>query len=85
MSITTVSSRAFNRNVHQAKQATDVGRVFITERGVPAYVLLRYDDYRRLVGQGPNILELLDCPGVGDVEFETPRLGAGIFRPADLG
>jgi len=32
----------------------------------------------------PTIRELLDLPGVEDIEFDPPRLGDGIFRPADL-
>ena len=57
----------------------------ITDRGEPAYVLLRHDDYRRMVGRGPTIRELLDQPGLEQIEFDPPRLGAGIFRRADLG
>jgi hypothetical protein len=45
---------------------------------------MRHDTYRQLLGEGPTIRELLDCPGIEDIEFEIPRLGEGIFRPADL-
>jgi prevent-host-death family protein len=68
-----------------AKRAADKGPVVITDGGEPAYVLLRHDDYRRLVGRGPSIRDLLDQPDVEQIEFDPPRLGAGIFRPADLG
>jgi hypothetical protein len=27
---------------------------------------------------------LLEQPGVEDIDFDPPRLGTGIFRPADL-
>ena len=60
------------------------GPVIISDRGRPAYVLLRHDAYRRLTGSGPNIRELLDQPGVEDIEFEPPRLGGDVFRPAEF-
>jgi prevent-host-death family protein len=84
MTVTTLSSREFNQDVSRAKRAADEGPVVITDRGEPAYVLLRHDAYRRLMGDGPTIRELLDQPGVEDIEFDPPRLGTGIFRPTDL-
>lgn len=84
MIITRLSSRDFNQDVSRAKRAADQGPVIITDRGEPAYVLLRHDAYRRLLSGGPSIRKLLDLPGVEDIEFEPPRLGGGIFRPADL-
>ena len=84
MTTTTLSSREFNQDVSRAKRAADMGPVIITDRGDPAYVLLRHDLYRRLVSGGPTIRELLDQPGVEDIDFDPPRLGTGIFRPADL-
>jgi prevent-host-death family protein len=84
MTITRLSSRDFNQDVSRAKRAADEGPVIITDRGEPAYVLLRHDAYRRLLSGGPTIRRLLDLPGVEDIEFEPPRLGSGIFRPADL-
>lgn len=84
MTVTTISSREFNQDVSRAKRAADEGPVIITDRGEPAYVLLRHDAYRRLTEGNPNILDLLAEPGVEDIEFDPPRLGGGIFRPADL-
>jgi prevent-host-death family protein len=81
MIVTTISSREFNQDV---RRAADSGPVIITDRGEPAYVLLRHDVYLRLAGDAPTIRELLDHPGVEDIEFDPPRLGEGIFRPADL-
>ena len=84
MTITRLSSRDFNQDVSRAKRAADEGPVIITDRGEPAYVLMRHDAYRRLLSGGPTIRKLLELPGVEDIEFELPRLGGGIFRPADL-
>ena len=84
MAITILSSREFNQDVSRAKRAADEGTVIITDRGAPAYVLMRHDSYRRLTGGGPSMLELLAAPELEDFEFDPPRLGGGLFRPADL-
>ena len=85
MTTTTLSSREFNQDVSRAKRAAALGPVVITDRGEPAYVLLRHDAYRRLAGASPGILELLDQPGLEDVEFDPPRMMGGILRVPDLG
>jgi hypothetical protein len=84
MGVTKISSREFNQDVSRAKRAADEGPVIITDRGEPSYVLLRHDTYRQLLGKEPTIRELLDCPGVENIEFQAPRFGEGIFQPADL-
>ncbi|HEV8015150.1 MAG TPA: type II toxin-antitoxin system Phd/YefM family antitoxin [Stellaceae bacterium] len=83
MPVTTISSREFNQDVSRAKRAAERGPVIITDRGEPAYVLLRHDAYRRLASNGPGIRELLDMPGAEEIDFDPPRLG-GILRPIDL-
>lgn len=85
MAIATFSSREFNRDVTRAKKAARAGPVFITDRGRPAHVLLTIEEYRRLTGDQPNLVDLLAMPGAADVEFEPPRLGGSLFRPAELG
>lgn len=85
MTITTMSSRAFNQDVGQAKRAADAGPVVITDRGRPAYVLLRHEAYRQLTGERPSIRQLLDQPDGEDIEFDPPRLSGGLFRAPDLG
>ena len=84
MALTTISSREFDQGVSRARRAADNGTVIIVDRGEPAYVLLSHDEYPCLAGGGPSILELLDCSGVEDIEFEPPQLGQGVFLPADL-
>ncbi len=84
MTATILSGRKFNQDVSGAKRAANNGPVIITDRGEPAYVLLRHEDYRRLVGGGPTIRDMLDQPGMEDIDFEPIRLGSGIMRPADL-
>jgi hypothetical protein len=58
--------------------------VFITHRGRTSHVLMSLRDYEQLAGKPKTILELLYMPGVGDFDFEPPRLGDEFIRPADF-
>lgn len=68
--MTRISSREFDRDVRRAKREADRAPVIITERGKPAYVLMRHDTYRRLTERQPSIIELLD-PGNGGHRFQS--------------
>ena len=80
MAIHTYSSRAFARDVGAAKRAAAAGPVFITDRGRPAFALLKIEDYYRLAGQQEaSLLDLMDAiPGGTGIEFEPPRLSVEI-------
>lgn len=84
MTVTTLTSREFNQDTSRAKKAAAEGPVFITDRGRPAHVLLTIEDYHRLAGGHMSLAEALAQPGA-DFEFDPPRVGAGVFKPADLG
>lgn len=84
MPITTLSSREFNQDTGKAKKVACLGPVFITDRGRPAHVLLTIEEYQRITGSLPNIVELLAMPGVADIDFEPPRLSGDLYREADL-
>ena len=83
MTVTSLTSRQFNQDTSGAKKAAKKGPVFITDRGRPAHVLLTIEDYHRLTGGQKSLLELVAQPGA-DFEFDPPRLGSAIFKPADL-
>ena len=71
----TISSRAFNQDVGKAKRAAEEGPVTITDRGRPAYVLMKHDEYQRLLGKGPTLFDLLRQDGPeADFDFDPPRL-----------
>ena len=70
--MTTISARDFNHDVSAAKRAAAAEPVIITERGRPSHVLLSIDEYERLVGAQPTIVDLLSVED--DIEFETERL-----------
>ena len=80
----TISSREFNQDIGGAKRAAERGPVLITDRGEPAFVLMRFEAYRRLAGGVPRIRDMLDQPGVEEIEFDPPRFGTGHFRVPDL-
>lgn len=44
-------SPGFNQNPSEANRAAEDGPLIVTDRGKPAYVLLRYDAYQRLTGE----------------------------------
>ena len=82
---TTISSRQFNQDIAAAKRAAKEGPVVVTDRGEPAFVLLTHAEYRRLAGvKGPSLADLLNDEASADFEFDPPKLGNGLARPADL-
>jgi len=85
MAVTTLTSREFNQDTSGAKKAAQRGPVFITDRGRPAHVLLTIEDYRRLAGGNMSLAEALAQASDSEVAFQPPRLGGGLFKPADLG
>lgn len=83
MTITTMSSREFNQRASEAKRAANNGPVFITDRGRPAHVLMRFEDYQQLTRQRRTIADALAMPEIADIEFEPARVTIEP-RPADF-
>ena len=84
MSIHTLPSRDFARDVGLAKRLASEGPLFITDRGRPAFALLKIEDYYALTQtQPPSLLQVMDAIPGGDFELELPRL-EGDIKPADL-
>ena len=82
MIVTTLTSREFNQGVSEAKRAANNGPVFITARGRPAHVLLRFEDYQRLTKQRRNIADALAMPEIADIEFDPPRVSIEFDPPS---
>jgi len=57
--VKTVTSRAFNQDVSQAKRLARVEPVFVTDRGKPTHVLLSIDAFRQMTGSGETMIDLL--------------------------
>lgn len=85
MTTTTFSSGDFTRDVSAAKRATADGPVFVTDRGRPAFALLKIEDYHRLSGhQDASLLDIMDAiPGGEGIEFDPPKFRI-VLPPADF-
>ncbi|MEO9228460.1 MAG: type II toxin-antitoxin system Phd/YefM family antitoxin [Devosia sp.] len=82
-SVHTFSSRDFTRDVGAAKRAASQGPVFITDRGRPAFALLKIEDYYKITGrQGRSLLALMDSlPDTSGIEFEPQRASIPLKTP----
>jgi PHD/YefM family antitoxin component YafN of YafNO toxin-antitoxin module len=81
---TILSSREFNHDIGKAKRAAEHGPVVITDRGEPAYVLMRHQTYRELLGKRPSIVDLLNHEESKEIAFEPERMRDGWLRPVDF-
>jgi prevent-host-death family protein len=85
MTVATLTVTEVNQNFSRARKAVAAGPVIITDHGTPAMVLMTYADFKAQGASSISIVDRLDCPGTEDIAFDPPRLGTGVFRPADLG
>jgi prevent-host-death family protein len=86
MRTSTMSAREFNQHVSRAKRAAKDGPVIITERGKPAYVLMRHEEFEAEQRRRPapkNLLDALYCPEMEDIEAEFPKMKFDI-KPAEF-
>ena len=85
MTITTLSSRDFARDLANAKRAAKTGPVIVTDRGRPTFALLKIEDYYSLAGAKPqSLLAAMDAIPGGSFEFDPPKLAENSPLPADL-
>jgi len=56
----------------------------MSQEGFTFSVVLTIEDYLHLTGGHMSLAEALAQPGA-DFDFNPPRVGSGIFKPADLG
>ena len=73
----TFTSREVNQNLGKAKRAAAEGPVTITDRGKPAYVLMKHADFERLSGRTKKktLFDLLgQTEPEADFDFDPPRL-----------
>jgi hypothetical protein len=78
----TLTNQEFEETLGGAKKAASRGPVFITDRGRPAHVLLTIEDYQRLAGGHVSLAKALGQPGA-DFDFDPPKAGRKMFKPAD--
>ena len=82
--MTRMTGRDFNQDVGRAKRAATKGPVIITDRGKPAFVLMRHETYERLSSRAPSIFALLAQPKGANIDFEAPRLGDELAHAVEL-
>ncbi|MDO4997338.1 MAG: type II toxin-antitoxin system Phd/YefM family antitoxin [Neisseria sp.] len=77
-----ITSQDFNRRISQAQRDCEKEPVFITNRGRLAYVLLNYEEYRRL-SHKESIAEALSAPSqmeeMMDLEFDRANFETRSF------
>jgi prevent-host-death family protein len=78
---TTISSREFNQDTSGAKKAASEGPVFITDRGTPSHVLLTFEEYTRLTGSAPTLLDAISQTDADEIDFDPPRLSLDLQIP----
>jgi prevent-host-death family protein len=83
MNVTTMSSREFNQDTSRAKNAALDGPVVITDRGIPAHVLLSFAEFKKLSHQKTKIGDLLAMDEYLDVELPLPK-ASEFPRPAQF-
>ena len=77
------TARRFNQEIAAAKRAAEDGPVYVTDRGRPSHVLLTFDEYSRLVGDGVD-------GGAGDLlsvlgsDAEAAAVDLDVRRARDL-
>jgi prevent-host-death family protein len=76
--MTTMSAREFNQDVSAAKRAAASAPVIITDRGKPSFVLLSFEEYRRLTGQERNVVDWLAMSDDIDLQVEQVRVELGV-------
>ena len=79
----TISSREFNQDTSAAKKASQLGPVFITDRGKPAHVLLSIQDYEKLLGNQLSLAQAVGQREGDDFDFVPPRLNL-VLRPVEF-
>ena len=68
-----VTSRAFNQDVSQAKRLARLEPVFVTDRGKPTHVLMSIDAFRALAAPAETLIDLLaiDEPVAADPDWRA--------------
>jgi prevent-host-death family protein len=77
----TVTAAEFNQRPSQVKRAAEAEPVVITQRSRPAFVLLTYSEYERLLSAPTDLATHLQMDE--DIDFEIEPVGVDV-RPEVL-
>lgn len=79
-----MTSRDLNQKTSEAKKLARKSPLFITNRGDIDFVLLSYEEYKRINGRGKSLADLLSMPADDDIEFDPPKLANIGLKPAEF-
>lgn len=79
-----MTSRDLNQKTSAAKKLARKSPLFITNRGDIDFVLLSYEEYKRINGRGKSLADLLSMPADDDIEFDPPKLANIGLKPAEF-
>lgn len=83
-----MTSREFNQNTSLAQRYAQNAPVIITNRGKPAYVLVKYEEYQSAKPSKnalQTLLELSHPADVGDIDLPLQPRSRGQRPPVDFG
>lgn len=82
-----MTSREFNQNTSLAQKYAQTAPVIITNRGKPAYVLVKYEEFQNAKPTKSALQALLDLshPDVGDIDLPLPPRSKAQRPPVDFG
>ena len=82
-----MTSREFNQNTSLAQKYAQTAPVIITNRGKPAYVLVKYEEFQSAKPTKSALQALLDLthPDVGDIDLPLKPRSRAQREPVDFG
>ncbi len=83
MTTSRVTAGEFNHYPARVRRLARQADVIVETRGEPTAVVLSYERYRELVGDGVTPMELIADEAAAEVPFEVPRWG-DVASPAEL-
>ena len=82
-----MTSREFNQNTSLAQKYAQTAPVIITNRGKPAYVLVKYEEFQSAKPTKSALQALLDLthPDVGDIDLPLKPRSRAQREPVEFG
>jgi PHD/YefM family antitoxin component YafN of YafNO toxin-antitoxin module len=78
-----MSSREFNQQVSRARRAALDGPVFITDRGVEAFVLLNIADFRVSTRRQQGLFDMIAMADADGMDFDLDDPGRTLSEAKD--
>lgn len=82
MAVTTIAR--IGEDPESVRKAAAEGPVFVFEENEPPLVIIRLDEYKKMGGREPDIVDLLSMPGVEDIDIQLPARQPPAGKPFDF-